>query len=111
SSAGRVSVKDSFGRCPELRLGAEVGGGASATGVPHSFISRVVRQIRVEPTFRIVWRSVVRMGMLQVRVTRLPFLVARRSRGGLGRSSDGGCGGAMVAQLVSSHVADASSRR
>jgi len=92
-------------------LGAEAGGAASATGVPHCFITRVARQIRVGPTFRIVCRSVVRMGTLQVRVTRFPFRVARRSRGGLGRSSDGGCGGAMVAQLMSSHVAGASSRR
>src|ERR1019366_9097794 len=42
------------------------------------------------------------MGSLQFSVTRLPLRVARRSVGGLGSSSDGGSGGPVWAQLVSS---------
>src|SRR5208283_1511855 len=48
-----------------------------------------------------LWRSVVRVGSLQLRVTRLPLRLARRSDGGLGSSSDGGSGGPSWAQLAS----------
>src|SRR5208282_2223904 len=49
-----------------------------------------------------LWRSVVTVGSLQLRVTRLPLRLARRSFGGLGSSSDGGSGGPSWAQLASS---------
>src|SRR5579863_10506809 len=50
----------------------------------------------------ITCRSVVEVGIVQVRVTFSPFREACRSDGGLGRSSDGGCGGPIVAHAVNS---------
>ena len=58
------------------------------------------RQIRVGPKLRTVCRSVVTLGIVQVRVTRSPLRAARRSVGGFGNSSDGGCGGPIVAHAV-----------
>ena len=52
-----------------------------------------------------VSRSVVAIGTVQVRVTRPPLRSARKSDGGLGKSSDGGCGGAMLAHAVISNDA------
>jgi hypothetical protein len=56
---------------------------------------------------RTVCRSVVTVGIVHVSVTLSPLRVARKSEGGLGNSSDGGCGGAIVAHAVS--ISDAPS--
>jgi hypothetical protein len=53
--------------------------------------------MRVGPRYRTVWRSVVRVGTVQVSVTRSPLRPARRSEGGFGSSSDGGSGGPVWA--------------
>ena len=87
------------------------GAGNSPTGFSHGFIpvSRL-RQIRVGPKLRIVWRSVVNVGTLQVRYTWLPLRIARRSVGGFGSSSDGGSGGLVEAQPAS-RVASTSAKQ
>src|ERR1035438_3903411 len=54
-----------------------------------------------------LWRSVVWVGWLQVRVTRFPLRLARRSVGGLGSSNDGGSGGPNWAQLARSRASAA----
>jgi hypothetical protein len=85
-------------------------GATCPTGVPHSFNwSAGLRQICVAPTLRIVCRSVVIIGTVQVSVTLLPLRVARRSCGGLGKLREGGCGGAIVAQSVKISVAPSAS--
>jgi hypothetical protein len=43
--------------------------------------------------------------MVQVSRTLLPLRTARKSDGGFGNSNDGGCGGAIVAQAVSTSSA------
>src|SRR5207244_13585876 len=63
------------------------------------------RQIRVGPRCRADCRSVVKTGTLQVRYTLLPLCAARRSVGGLGRSSDGGIGAPVEAQPANKAVA------
>jgi uncharacterized membrane protein len=69
--------------------------------VPHWVNCTVTpRQIRVDPKVRTVCRSVVTLGIVQVRVTRSPLRTARRSVGGLGSSSEGGCGGPIVAHAA-----------
>lgn len=91
-----MSVKEAVTFCPEVPLVRDAG--ISPTGVPHCVVCmEAMRQTRVGPTFRIVWRSVVTLGTVQVRVTRLPLRTARRSDGGLGKYSEGGCGGFIVA--------------
>src|SRR6202042_1744756 len=59
---------------------------------------------------RMVFRSVVTLGTVQVRVMWSPLRVARRSEGGLGKSSDGGCGGPIVAHAVNTNGAPRASR-
>ncbi len=63
------------------------------------------RQIFVTPTLRNFWRSVVTVGTVHVSVTSSPVRTARRSDGGFGKFSDGGCGGEIVAHAVSSNKA------
>lgn len=40
------------------------------------------------------------LGSVQVRVTCSPLRIARKSEGGFGNSSEGGCGGPIVAHAV-----------
>ena len=47
-----------------------------------------------------VCRSVVTLGAVHVSSTRSPLRAPRRSAGGFGSCSDGGCGGAIVAHAV-----------
>jgi hypothetical protein len=47
-----------------------------------------------------VCRSVVTLGAVHVSSTRSPLRAPRRSAGGFGSSSDGGCGGPIVAHAV-----------
>ena len=54
--------------------------------------------------------SVVSLGCVQVSVTMLPCLVARRSCTGLGNSNDGGNGDPGVAQPTAMPVASAVNR-
>src|SRR5579862_1976336 len=61
------------------------------------------RQTFVGPTARSVCRSVVLLGTVHVSVTCSPLRVARKSDGGFGKSSDGGCGGATLAHAVISN--------
>ena len=58
----------------------------------------------VGPRLRSVSRSVVTVGIVQVRLTRSPLREARKSAGGFGSSNDGGCGGPIVAHAASIKV-------
>src|SRR5438067_1836892 len=72
------------------------------TAAPHCVNSvPTARQIRVDPTLRILCRSVVMAGIVQVRVTVAPLRAARKSKGGFGKSSEGGNGGPIVAHEAS----------
>src|SRR5207237_4612582 len=96
SSLGKVSVYDVVTFRPaDLRISAMLSGGAdSPAGVAHE-VSTVSspRQISVGPGSRTLCRSVVSAGIVQVRRTLPPLRVARRSVGGFGNWSEGGCGG------------------
>src|SRR5690348_17747238 len=102
-SAASVSVYVSLIFCPDL-LEEERRLGIFAMGVPHSLSAPGPRQIRVGPRLRAVCRSVVTFGTVQVSVTRFPLRAARRSVGGLGKSSEGGCGGCTVAHAVNKKI-------
>jgi len=95
----------------EFVFGGAVCAGASPAGVPQVVNSPGPRQICVGPTLWITCRSVVVVGIVQVRVTFLPFREARRSDGGLGRSSDGGRGGPIVAQAANISGANQASQK
>src|SRR5579864_2587087 len=100
SSGGNTSVYEAAGFLREL-LGGGLGMVTSPTATPHSVNSVfIARQIRVAPKLRTRCRSVVIVGIVQVSTARPPFRTARRSDGGLGKSSDGGKGGPIVAQAV-----------
>src|SRR5206468_927876 len=76
----------------------------SPTGVLQAFNSPGPRQMSVEPRPRGVSRSVVIVGIVQVRLTRSPLRVARKSVGGFGSSNEGGCGGPIVAHAARINV-------
>jgi len=85
---------------------------ACPTGTPHciNFGSKP-RQILVAPKCRIVCRSVVTLGTVQLRITRSPLRTARRSEGGFGNSNDGGRGNPIVAHAVNTIGALKANRR
>jgi len=100
SSGGSTSEDEAIGFFRELLCGG-LGIVISPTAIPHSVNSAfTARQIRVAPKLRVRCRSVVIVGIVQVNTTRPPFRAACRSDGGLGKSSDGGKGGPIVAQAV-----------
>jgi hypothetical protein len=82
-------------------LAPTTGAAVRPTGVPH-FVSvgSAPRQISVSPKLRAVLRSVVNAGMVQLSRTLFPLRTARKSDGGFGNLSDGGCGGFGLPQAV-----------
>ena len=72
-----------------------------AMGSPHCCNLPDARQISVGPGWRILWRSVVLVGAVQVRMTVFPFLRARRSLTGRASSSEGGSGSPGLPQAPS----------
>jgi hypothetical protein len=92
-------------------FGFAFNGTACPTGVPHCVRGvSPPRQICVAPICalppcvvadRILCLSVVFSGTVQVKITVSPLRTPRKSVGGLGNSSDGGCGGAIDAHPAS----------
>src|SRR5581483_424672 len=98
--------------CRGLPLGRGGGGGTSPTTVAHVVIGPTPRQMRIGPRCRTVCRSVVSLGVVQVRRTLSPLRVARRSATGFGSSREGGKGGPgePQPQAISNSVINPSSQ-
>src|SRR5262245_27059783 len=90
--AGRSSVKLSRG-FEGCLLSGVLAVPTLPTAVPHSRSSEpMLRQISVSPGCWMLWRSVVNVGEVQVRITLLPLRMAWRSVTGFASSREGGRG-------------------